>query len=196
MLICLVLDGSGWAWFIPLHNGTTSVGIVMNQAMSTDKKKITASASGREFYLASIQEARGVAHLLSKAELATDIKYASDWSYSASTYASPYLRIVGDAGAFIDPYFSSGVHLALSGALSAAVTICASIRGDCEEEAAWKWHSRQVAERFTRFLLVVLGATKQIRHKDAPVLNSAGDDGFDNAFSIIRPGISSPSTDT
>ena len=161
----------------------------MNQNMSTDKKKAMASPSSREFYLDSIQEARGVAHLLSNAELASDLKYASDWSYSASTYGSPYLRIVGDAGAFIDPYFSSGVHLALSGALSAAVTISAAIRGDCDEQTAWQWHSNQVAERFTRFLLVVLGATKQIRHKDAPVLNDSDEDGFDRAFSIIRPGM-------
>lgn len=189
MLTSVLSDGSGWAWFIPLHNGTTSVGIVMNQAMSTQKKKATVAPSSRDFYLESIQEARGVAHLLSKAELASDIKYASDWSYSASTYGSPFLRIVGDAGAFIDPYFSSGVHLALSGALSAAVTICAAIRGDCDEQTAWKWHSNLVAERYTRFLLVVLGATKQIRHKDAPVMNDSDEDGFDRAFSIIRPGM-------
>ena len=181
-------DGSGWAWFIPLHNGTTSVGVVMNQAMSTDKKRAAAELNSKEYYLQCIQEARGVAHLLSKAELSTDVKYASDWSYSASTYASPYLRIVGDAGAFIDPYFSSGMHLALSGGLSAAVTICASIKGECDERSAFEWHTKGVAERFTRFLLIVLGATKQIRSKDAPVLNSSGDDGFDQAFSLIRPG--------
>ncbi|KAM3080828.1 hypothetical protein ACMFMG_004782 [Clarireedia jacksonii] len=180
-------DGSGWTWFIPLHNGTVSVGVVMNQKLATDKKKAAAEKSPRDFYLESIQGSRGVAHLLEKAELATDVKHASDWSYSASSYGSPYVRIVGDAGAFIDPYFSSGVHLALSSALSAAVTISASIRGDCDENTAWEWHSDQVRDRFTRFLLVVLSATKQIRHKDAPVMNSAGDDGFDDAFSIIRP---------
>ena len=163
----------------------------MNQAMSTDKKR-AASLTSSEFYLASIKEARGVTHLLSEAELATDIKHASDWSYSASSYASPHLRIVGDAGAFIDPYFSSGVHLALSGALSAAVTISAAIRGDTDEQTAWKWHTNGVTERYTRFLLVVLGATKQIRHKDAPVLNESNEDGFDRAFSIIRPGIPYP----
>jgi hypothetical protein len=187
MLMRFTLDGSGWAWFIPLHNGTVSVGIVMNQAMSVEKKRAAAAESGKDFYLQSIQEARGVAHLLANAELATDVKHAADWSYSASAYASPYVRIVGDAGSFIDPYFSSGVHLALSGALSAAVTINAAIRGDCDEQTAWKWHSDQVGDRFTRFLLVVLGATKQIRHKDAPVLNNAGEDDFDEAFSIIRP---------
>ena len=166
----------------------------MNQAMSTDKKRAAAELNSREYYLQCIQEARGVAHLLSKAELSTDVKYASDWSYSASTYASPYLRIVGDAGAFIDPYFSSGMHLALSGGLSAAVTICASIKGDCDERMAFDWHSKGVAERFTRFLLIVLGATKQIRSKDTPVLNSSDEDGFDKAFSLIRPGTNSSSS--
>ena len=162
----------------------------MNQAMSTDKKRAS-SLSGKDFYMVTVKEARGVHHLLSQAELATDIKYASDWSYSAAAYASPYVRIVGDAGAFIDPYFSSGVHLALSGALSAAVSICASIRRDCDEQTAWKWHSTGVAERYTRFLLVVLGATKQIRNKDTPVMRDSGEDGFERAFSIIRPGTAS-----
>lgn len=187
MLTSALPDGSGWCWFIPLHDGTTSVGVVMNQSMSTSKKKANGSISARDFYVESVHEARGITHLLSKAELSTEIKHASDWSYSASAYASPYLRIVGDAGAFIDPYFSSGVHLALTGGLSAALTISASIRGDCNESDAWQWHSNHVTERFTRFLLVVLSATKQIRSKDAPVLNEEDDDGFDRAFSIIRP---------
>ncbi len=30
------VDASGWVWFIPLHNGTHSVGIVMNQAKATE----------------------------------------------------------------------------------------------------------------------------------------------------------------
>ena len=181
-------DGSGWAWFIPLHNGTTSVGVVMNQAMSTEKKRAAAELNGKEYYLQCIQDARGVAHLLSQAELSTDIKYASDWSYSASSYASPYCRIVGDAGSFIDPYFSSGVHLALSGGLSAATTICASIKGQADEKTCFEWHSKGVAERYTRFLLVVMGATKQIRSKEQHVLSNEEDEGFDDAFSVIRPG--------
>ncbi|KAE8390121.1 radH flavin-dependent halogenase [Aspergillus alliaceus] len=180
-------DGSGWVWFIPLHNGTTSVGVVMNQEMATKKKKLSNVTSSRAFYLESVQGARGISRLLEPATLGGEIKNASDWSYNASSYGSPHLRIVGDAGAFIDPYFSSGVHLALSGGLSAAVSIAASLRGDCEESTAWKWHSQGVANRYGRFLLVVLGATKQIRARDSPVLNKEGEDGFDDAFTIIRP---------
>jgi flavin-dependent dehydrogenase len=100
--------------------------------MVTAKKKELGSPSTAEFYSKMLDLAPTVRGLLSKAKLVSDIKSASDWSYTASTYASPYLRLVGDASCFIDPFFSSGVHLALAGGLSAAVTICAAIRGDCE----------------------------------------------------------------
>jgi hypothetical protein len=109
------------------------------------------------------------------------------FSYSASTYASPYLRIAGDAGCFIDPFFSSGVHLALASGLSAAVTICAAKRGDCNENTAVKWHSNKVADGYTRFLLIVLSVLKQIRDKDEPVLTDFNESGFDRAFAFFRP---------
>ena len=53
--------------------------------------------------------------------------------------------------AFIDPFYSSGVHLALTGALSAAVTIAASIRGTVAEETAARWHDSKVGTAYTRY---------------------------------------------
>lgn len=181
-------DASGWCWFIPLHNGTTSVGVVQNQAMAATRRKEMGSPTDSEFYRNSLKLAPRIHSMITdEGELTTDIKSASDWSYSASSYASPYVRVVGDAGCFIDPYFSSGVHLALASALSAAVTICASIRGNCDELTACKWHSAKVAEGYTRFLLVVLSALKQIRKQDEPVLSDWDEDGFDRAFAFFRP---------
>ncbi|KAL9124475.1 MAG: hypothetical protein Q9217_006191 [Psora testacea] len=164
-----------------------SVGVVMNQEVATSKKKAMESPSGRDLYLESIKLAPGIHKLLPKAELVSEVKSASDWSYSASTYASPFVRIVGDAGCFIDPFFSSGVHLALASGLSAAVTICAARKGECDELAAGKWHSTKVAEGYTRFLLVVLSALKQIRRKEEPVLSDWDEQGFDRAFAFFRP---------
>ncbi|KAL9118590.1 MAG: hypothetical protein Q9187_004861 [Circinaria calcarea] len=114
-------------------------------------------------------------------------KSASDWSYSASFYASPYVRVVGDSGCFIEPFFSSGVHLALASALSAAVTICAAKRHECDEQAAASWHSHKVAEGYTRFLLVVLSARKQIKDKDEPVWSDWDEESFERAFAFFRP---------
>ncbi|KAI4141556.1 MAG: hypothetical protein LQ341_003495 [Variospora aurantia] len=182
-------DASGWVWTIPLHNGTTSVGVVRNQAVATQRKKEMDFASSKDYYLDGLQGAPGILKVLGEtAELVSDdIKNASDWSYSAGGYASPHIRVAGDAGCFIDPFFSSGVHLALSSGLSAATTICAARRGDCDETAAAEWHSKKVSEGYTRFLLVVLSALKQIREADAAVLSDFDEDGFDRAFAFFRP---------
>ncbi|RDW76454.1 NAD(P)/FAD-dependent oxidoreductase [Aspergillus mulundensis] len=180
-------DASGWCWAIPLHNGTMSVGIVMSQDLFVSKKKSLTNLSGSALYRECLNLAPKIQALLSDAELVSDIKSASDWSYNADSYASPYIRLAGDAGCFIDPYFSSGVHLALASGLSAAMTIQAARRGDCDELAAAKWHSSKVKEGYTRFLLVVMVAMKQIRHQTEPVLSDFDEDGFDRAFGFFRP---------
>lgn len=154
----------------------------------------------------------------------TERKYvhmASDYSYSASKYAGDGWRIIGDAGgecmlldvyaifndrmsaAFVDPFFSSGVHLAFTSALSAAATISASIRGQCREDQAAMWHHERFATSYTRwlpfnyieyprssshrFLVVVLSAYKQIRAQSTDVLSDIDEDNFDKAFRYLRP---------
>ena len=182
-------DSSGWAWLIPLHNGTASVGVVQNQDLATARKKAMDPPSSVDFFNESLKHAPIISDLISRAQLAEDsgIKSASDWSYSASCYAIPNVRLVGDAGCFIDPYFSSGVHLALTGALSAAVTIRAVQRGDCDEDAAVEWHTSKVSEGYTRFLLVVMTAMKQVRRQDEVVLDDWDEKNFDRAFAFFRP---------
>lgn len=189
-------DESGWAWFIPLHNGKTSVGIVMNQEQYNAQAKTRStlvpgafeSSSLTQRYLANLHLAPGVVKLLSGKNVGVaeeseeseegslnfrvtlepgSVRSASDFSYSAPSYAGSGYRIVGDAGgkqavtffmfqidlflvAFIDPFFSSGIHLAFTGALSAAATICASIRNDCTEDQAAAWHTKRVQVSYTR----------------------------------------------
>jgi len=181
-------DASGWCWFIPLHNGTHSIGIVQNQEMATAKKRAAGSPNTKEFFLQSLELAPRIKALLAEGELISDIKSASDWSYSASTYAFPYARIAGDAGCFIDPFFSSGVHLAVTAGVSSAVTIAASIRGDVDEETAASWHTKKTVESYTRFFLVVSSALKQIRSQENPVIQDIDEEGFQRAFDLFRPG--------
>ncbi|KAG1850803.1 putative halogenase [Suillus subalutaceus] len=192
-------DESGWAWFIPLHDGSTSVGIVMDQESSNRKKKASRAASGgsgsnllAHYKEELLSRAPGVLKLIGKATLRNDgtpeaVKSASDFSYSASSYAGDHFRLAGDSGAFIDPFFSSGVHLAFTGGLSAALTIAASIRGLCSEGNAQRWHTSKIATSYTRFLLVVLGTYKQIQNQAMPVMSDVDEDNFDRAFDLIRP---------
>ncbi|BCR97002.1 uncharacterized protein AKAW2_30321A [Aspergillus luchuensis] len=184
-------DASGWTWAIPLHNRTTSVGVVQHQNSVKAKKQAMGSPSSKDYFLSCLHEVSGIMDLIEGAELVSEVRSASDWSYNASSYAAANVRIIGDAGCFIDPLFSSGVHLALLGALSAAATICASMKGQCSERAAGKWHSEKVREAYTRFLLVVSSAYAQMAHKDRPVLNELGENSFDRAFDVFRPSKSS-----
>ncbi|KAL9007363.1 MAG: hypothetical protein Q9173_007345, partial [Seirophora scorigena] len=174
---------SGWFWTIPLHDGTTSVSVVRNQAVATQRKKEMESPSSKDYYLDCLQSTPVVKVLGDSAELNSDIKSSSDWSYSASGYFSSHIHILRDAGCFVDAFFSSDVHLALSNGLSVATTIYAARRGDCDEVTAAEWHSKKVAEGYTRFFLIVLSALKQIREANEAVLS----DFYDRASAFFRP---------
>ncbi|KAG0650220.1 Flavin-dependent halogenase [Hyphodiscus hymeniophilus] len=179
-------DGSGWVWAIPLHNGTLSVGLAVRQDFYFGRKKAS-SLEGVEFYKDYLNMAPQIKEMLSEAEVVSDIKQASDWSYSASAYAGPHFRVVGDAGCFVDPYFSSGVHLALTSGLSAAISIQASRRGQADERSAAHWHTTKVSEGYTRFLLLVMTVLRQLRMKETQVITTEEEEGFDMAFKKIQP---------
>lgn len=102
----------------------------------------------------------------------------------------------------------------MTGGLAAAGSIAASIRGDCSETQAAKWHSSRVALSYTRcvwqpvrlcdvlmgicassrFLIVVLSAYKQIRAQSDEVLVDLDEGNFERAFSFMRPSAVPPST--
>lgn len=109
-------DETGWAWYIPLHDGTASVGMVTDKTSSTEKKTAGSKRaresvppqehSLKDHYLENLfAHAPTLCKLLKDAKLVTPengkdgpVKSATDFSYSASTYAGEGYRIVGDAG--------------------------------------------------------------------------------------------------
>ena len=135
-------------------------------------------------YLSNLSCAPGVMKLITPAGVLDfrSVKSASDFSYSSPSYAGSGYRIVGDAAgenrikchtiicdvnhrsAFIDPFFSSGVHLAMTSALSAAATICASIRHHCHESQATDWHTRRVSTSYTRYWFFTLPRVQYVNY--------------------------------
>jgi flavin-dependent dehydrogenase len=108
----------GWFWFIPLADGTTSVG-----AVAWPRYMKTRDVPVREFFLATIALCPPLAELLADATLASEVEATGNYSYSCDrTHGANYL-LVGDAYAFIDPVFSSGVMLAMKSGMAAAEAI-------------------------------------------------------------------------
>ncbi|KAK1977342.1 hypothetical protein LZ30DRAFT_752885 [Colletotrichum cereale] len=174
-----IQDGLGWVWTIPLHNGTISVGVMSRKDLFKKKKrKLSKGATNMQIINKYIQLCPTIQGLLTSAKLISNIKQATDYSYSASTYARPNFRIVSNAGCFIDPFFSSRTHLALTGALSATISIMASLKGNCSEYEAAKFYAKKVDKGYNLFLLVVLAALKQIQIQENPVLSDINKDGF------------------
>ncbi len=108
----------GWFWFIPLADGTTSVGAVVWPYYMQSR-----AIGLHEFFLSTIALCPPLAERLSAAELCREVEATGNYSYVCDhSHAGNYL-LVGDAYAFIDPVFSSGVMLAMNSGAAAAETI-------------------------------------------------------------------------
>ncbi len=108
----------GWFWFIPLSDGNTSIGaVVWPSYMKTRAVEL------REFFLSTIALCPPLAERLAGATLASEVEATGNYSYTSDiTHGDNYL-LVGDAYAFVDPVFSTGVMLAMTSAAAAADTI-------------------------------------------------------------------------
>jgi FAD-dependent halogenase len=105
----------GWLWMIPFSDHTCSVGFV------APIKEFTASGLNPAALLSQrIDEAWEVKRLLTGAVEVSQVRTTKDWSYICERMSGPGFVQVGDAAAFIDPLFSTGVMLAMRSASSAA----------------------------------------------------------------------------
>ncbi len=92
---------------------------------------------------------------MERAELIGEVRVAGNYSYDAKRIGGPGWVLIGDAFAFLDPVFSSGVYLAMSGAETAAAVVDAALREPRREQALLaKLERRQRAgiERFSYFI--------------------------------------------
>ncbi|MGH8127127.1 MAG: NAD(P)/FAD-dependent oxidoreductase [Gammaproteobacteria bacterium] len=108
----------GWLWLIPLRDGTTSVGAVCWPEYMKTRDCPPAEFLQRTLALSPAMSAR-----MQHAELAGEVQATGNFTYSARTASGEGYLLVGDAFAFLDPVFSSGVHLALHSAFKAAEVV-------------------------------------------------------------------------
>ena len=109
----------GWFWMIPISGELMSVGAVLPRDVFKPR-----SRTGPEALLAElIAETPAVAALMANAERRWPVRVERDFSYGASAYAGDRWIVVGDAGSFLDPVFSSGVAIAMESGLEGAQAV-------------------------------------------------------------------------
>ena len=115
----LIMFDGGWWWFIPFRGDVTSIGVVFQKDYTLARKGM----SPQELFEGAIKEQREIKRILDGATRVRPIDSAGNWSYRCKQYYGDRWVLVGDAAAFIDPLFSTGVLLALMSGKYAAEVI-------------------------------------------------------------------------
>jgi flavin-dependent dehydrogenase len=121
----------GWFWFIPLADGTTSVGAVCWPYYLKSRDKPL-----KEFFHDTIALCPELARRLQHATLVDDTVHATgNFSYDSRHCTGERYLMLGDAFAFIDPMFSSGVYLAMHSAFDGADVVATHLDRPAAEAA-------------------------------------------------------------
>jgi flavin-dependent dehydrogenase len=117
----------GWFWYIPQHNDMISVGVVAEgKYLTRDGVKAPEAIFKR-----AVEENQWIKQHLACGEQTGPYRLTSEYTHHSRHCGTDGLLLVGDAFAFLDPVFSSGVMLALkSGTLAADETHKAIVEKD------------------------------------------------------------------
>lgn len=113
----------GWFWWIPFAGDVTSVGCVLHARTVQGRE-----GSLPELFYTMIERCHRVREGLGTAERITPVHRAANFSYTVEPAVGDRFLTVGDAAAFVDPIFSTGVFVAMQSAELAAAAILEAFR--------------------------------------------------------------------
>jgi flavin-dependent dehydrogenase len=137
----------GWMWMIPLPGGVMSVGAVCRPGYLKQRKGRTL-----EFLLDTLRRSPALWRRVEHAELiGNEVRVTGNYSYDSTRMGGPGWVLIGDAFAFLDPVFSSGVYLAMTGAEQAAGMVDAALREPAREAALLRRLEKRQRAGMARF---------------------------------------------
>ena len=141
----------GWMWMIPLPDGVMSIGAVCRPAYLKQRKGKTV-----DFLWETLRLNEGVRKRIAQAELiGGEVRVTGNYSYDSTRMGGPGWVMVGDAFAFLDPVFSSGVYLAMSGAERAAAVVDQALREPKRELSLLRGLERRQRAGMARFAFFI-----------------------------------------
>lgn len=173
----------GWFWMIPLHDGAMSVG-----AVCWPEYMRTRSRGLADFLWDTIRLCPPVHERMREATLIDgEARATGNFSYTSSRMGGRGYLLVGDAYAFIDPVFSSGVFLAMNSAELGAEVVDGCLRDPARESALQRGFERRIKRglknfswfiyRFTSPVMrrLFMGPRNTLRMREAVISLLAGD---------------------
>ena len=149
--ISVVLVPGGWWWVIPLRNDRTSVGLVGPSCNLRGQKP------DESYFNAQIASTPFLRERLSGATRVAPVRSVSDYSYVSRRLSGDRFVLVGDAAAFIDPVFSTGVYLGMVGAFRAAEAVDGALRAGKFDRSQFLAYERETQKNVATYRRFVKG---------------------------------------
>jgi flavin-dependent dehydrogenase len=111
-----------WSWVIPFKGEKTSFGVVCNSEV------FKGGADLNQYLEDQIAASPYIKEMMKDSERISEITVISNYSHKSETYAGERWMMIGDAAVFLDPIFSSGVHVSCTSATLAAPIVLKCLR--------------------------------------------------------------------
>jgi flavin-dependent dehydrogenase len=182
----------GWMWMIPLPDGVMSVGAVCWPEYLKQRKGRTV-----EFLLETLRQNSALWRRLEHAELIGETHVTGNYSYDSARMGGPGWVLIGDAFAFLDPVFSTGVYLAMSSAEQAAALVDTALREPTRELTLLRRLEKRQRAGLARFSFFIyrfngplmrqmFGAPRNIWQLEQAVISMLAGDLFDTPKVLRR----------
>ena len=183
----------GWAWFIPLPGGITSVGCVCKPGYLKTRQ----GASNDDFMTKTLAIVPGADRRIANARRVSPVRFTGNYSYACSAMAGHRWILIGDAWAFLDPVFSSGVFLSMYSAQKACEVVDGSLREPAREAALQKRYAKHLRKGYARFawfiyrfnspvMKALFADPRNVMQVEQGVISMLAGDVFDNKLVLSK----------
>lgn len=118
-----LLPSNSWTWLIPFKGEITSVGVVRSLS------KFDGEENWDNYLDRTLKESPAVADLLANAVKGPEVHRIGNYSHTCDYFFGDRWILAGDAALFLDPIFSSGVHMSVSSSKLAAEALLKIFHG-------------------------------------------------------------------
>jgi flavin-dependent dehydrogenase len=122
-------DKAIWYWLIPFSNGRCSIGVVAEPRLIAHVQAKDPEGGETAWLKALVAETPTLAGMLGKAVWDTPARSLRGYAADVSSLHGPSFALLGNAGEFLDPVFSSGVTIAMRSASLAAPLVQRHLAG-------------------------------------------------------------------
>ncbi len=138
--IVLAFAPERWYWMIPLAGPATSVGVVVSKPLLEKYWAGNAEAFMDEI----LSQSEAMRERLKDARRVVSVRSTVNYSYETTRFAGDGWVLVGDAAAFLDPIYSTGIAIAIHGARDAARCIEKGLKKHDTSAAVFKSYEKRI----------------------------------------------------